>query len=304
MLGVMKKARAASAPKVKEPPPAAAFEFLMFLARAEETVRSAVAADIDAEFGGDEAAEEEIWRAKIRSYETELSRRLECWHGLGVQAIERYRSRIEELRPALDAALEARRRAASAAAAASVVPVLPDLCAVPPLITSVNGSGAIADGGTDRSLVGGAVSSSGLLDETSVPDACSARPEAVSPSFSAELPKTENAAALPWRKSGAKRPLAAGASHAMKSGIEDEMMDLSEGMKGAANTFLQTLKKDNARLEEISSAQQTNLDNVKAQTQKGKDMMKSDQLGFFCTMIMLMISVVIFFLMIPFIIIT
>lgn len=300
MLGVL--AAAASAPKETAPPPAAAFEFLLFLARAEETVRS-VSLACGEDIGVEEKAEEEIWRGKIQAYELELSRHLERWDGLSTQTMERYRSRIEELRPALDLAFEERRRAIMASAKASATQALPDASSSPANVPTVEGAAAIADPGDRELFAGDAASSSNVYEEASSVTAHTSNTNDVQDQPQAEPAKTEPVAALPWRKSTAKRSVDLGAG-ALKSQIEDEMVDLAEGMKGAANSFLQTLQKDNSRLEEISSAQQTNLDNVTAQTQKGKDMMKADQLGFFCTMIMVMISVMIFFLMIPFIIIT
>ncbi|CAK9118212.1 unnamed protein product [Durusdinium trenchii] len=89
-----------------------------------------------------------------------------------------------------------------------------------------------------------------------------------------------------------------------RSNLETEMVDLAENMKGAANAFLQTLKKDNDRLEDMQSAQQRSLDNVSAHTESGKRLLRSGQMSFLCTMILVAISVVLFVMMIPFIIFT
>merc|ERR1712176_116418 len=100
-----------------------------------------------------------------------------------------------------------------------------------------------------------------------------------------------------------QRSAGSGMSHA-KENIEEEMVDLAAGMKGCANSWLMTLKRDNQVLSEISKTQDKNLDAVNAEVLKGKKMMKSGNLSFFCTIVMLVVSIVVFFMMIPFIIIT
>mmetsp|Transcript_1677 Transcript_1677/g.2031 ORF Transcript_1677/g.2031 Transcript_1677/m.2031 type:complete len:98 (-) Transcript_1677:31-324(-) len=89
-----------------------------------------------------------------------------------------------------------------------------------------------------------------------------------------------------------------------RSHLESEMVDLAENMKGAAHAFLQTLKKDNDRLEDMQSTQQRSLDNVTAHSESGKKLLRSGQMSFLCTMILLAVSVVVFCMMIPFIIFT
>ncbi|CAJ1375151.1 unnamed protein product, partial [Effrenium voratum] len=56
--------------------------------------------------------------------------------------------------------------------------------------------------------------------------------------------------------------------------------------------------------QDMQSAQDRSLDNVMAHTASGKKLLRSGQMSFFCTMILLAISVVIFCMMIPFIIFT
>lgn len=114
---------------------------------------------------------------------------------------------------------------------------------------------------------------------------------------------------VPWRRfqghQGTRletRPLATNGE--ARNNLESEMVDLAENMKGAANVFLQTLKKDNERLEDMQSSQQRSLDNVTAHSESGKKLLRSGQMSFFCTMILLAVSVVVFCMMIPFIVFT
>jgi len=109
---------------------------------------------------------------------------------------------------------------------------------------------------------------------------------------------------LPWRRTGARletRPIAA---HEARNNLESEMVDLAENMKGAAHVFLQTLRKDNERLEDMQSSQQKSLDSVTAHSESGKKLLRSGQMSFLCTMILLAVSVTVFCMMIPFIIFT
>jgi len=111
---------------------------------------------------------------------------------------------------------------------------------------------------------------------------------------------------VPWRRDegprAETRPVAANGE--ARNNLESEMVDLAENMKGAANAFLQTLKKDNERLEDMQSSQQKSLDNVTAHSESGKKLLRSGQMSFLCTMILVAVSVVVFCMMIPFIIFT
>jgi len=117
-----------------------------------------------------------------------------------------------------------------------------------------------------------------------------------------------NAAELPWRRSSARsaprRSSGFAACSALRNELENDMLQDIEGMKGAANSFLLTLRKDNENLKKLQDTQDSSLQKVTQETQKGRKMMKSGQLSFLCTMVMLIVSVVIFFMMIPFIIFT
>merc|ERR1712216_24092 len=86
-----------------------------------------------------------------------------------------------------------------------------------------------------------------------------------------------------WRSSGPKaRPKKpTKPTNAARSGIENDMLDLAEGMKGAASKFQKTIQKDNARLDEIATSQQTNLDSVNSANEQGKQMLRSGNLSFF-----------------------
>merc|ERR1711879_726567 len=86
--------------------------------------------------------------------------------------------------------------------------------------------------------------------------------------------------------------------------IQNEMCDLSEGMKDVSRGFLKSIKSDNSRLEKMAEDQDQNLDKTKQELQKGKDLMKSGQLSFCCTIAMLIVSLIIFFMMLPFILFT
>lgn len=298
------------APPAASPPaslPPGLAEFLLLLSRIETLVGTVSGLDGlggGVEHGDDDEKEECIWRAKVVAYERALNARLAaCERSLGRPAlIERYRSRIEELGPAFELALE-RRRAATVAAAA---PPPPPAVEVEDKIGSdgpVLAEDVVPDmpsmAESDKYLVRGSATSVAAPTPTeSVPRE---RPALQEPAWRTG----QDVAEIPWRrKAGASSTQRATDTQALKGDLEKEMVDLTDGMKGAANSFLKTLKRDNDRLDDMSAFTEKQLDNVTSQAKKGKKMLWSGQLGFVCVMIMLAVSVVIFFMMIPFIIFT
>mmetsp|Transcript_50186 Transcript_50186/g.99170 ORF Transcript_50186/g.99170 Transcript_50186/m.99170 type:complete len:284 (+) Transcript_50186:88-939(+) len=275
-------------------PPPVALDFLLFLARVEKVVSA-----FDAEGLAESHDDAEIWRAKVKAYEAALRNQLDRWQDLTDAVAERYRSRIEEIAPSLERKLSDRRRQQEVAAAPAHQPAVQGIGAFD---DPLDGSGAadLPDGGLQApvSVGGDLISGSGSArDET---DAISDSGPGRLGSFGAE--------ATLWRRRGvgpaALRRQAGVADRAMLVQLEEEMASMSENMKGAASAFLVNLKRDDERLKSISSMQDKHLDDVKSETAKGKKLLWSSQLGFFCTMIMLATSVVMFCMMIPFIIFT
>eukprot|EP00933_Yihiella_yeosuensis_P061791 TRINITY_DN64643_c0_g1_i1.p1 TRINITY_DN64643_c0_g1~~TRINITY_DN64643_c0_g1_i1.p1 ORF type:complete len:275 (+),score=81.40 TRINITY_DN64643_c0_g1_i1:77-901(+) len=261
-------------------PSPAALEFLMLLGRVESAVRQ------ECPEGSGEESEEDIkvWKAKVRCYEESLRERLKLWEDLPESTAERLRSRIEDITPALEKALDEKRKALAA-----------------PKVEATEAAAATSGAALDP---GGVSSGLGTASSLEVP-----QPALIASAAAANVtPPVVEVSDLPWRKRGGAKPqsrkLPSASAAGLRSGIEDEMVDIAEGMKGAANIFLKTLKADNSKLDDMSDSQQKSLDKVTAETEKGKKLLRSSQLGFFCTMIMVAVSVVIFCMMIPFIIFT
>eukprot|EP00930_Biecheleria_cincta_P061904 TRINITY_DN47443_c0_g1_i1.p1 TRINITY_DN47443_c0_g1~~TRINITY_DN47443_c0_g1_i1.p1 ORF type:complete len:276 (-),score=54.74 TRINITY_DN47443_c0_g1_i1:62-889(-) len=268
-------------------------EFLVLLGRIETAVRRGC----PQEEGNFDCAEDiEVWRAKVRSFEATLRGRLA---GLDVSEsnAERYRSRIEELCPALEIALAEQRQAAATTEAEGETAN----AAIPePLLKQQQ----------ELQHPQVAAAPAEVFASAERPAIARARLEGSAPiPVSVSGCKGSEQANLPWRKHAegqraSTRDRSAGGHAASRHSIENEMDDIVMQMKNAANSFNRTLKEDISHLEDIDKSQTKGLDKVKAQTDKGKKFMRSNQLSFFCTMIMVAVSVIIFFMMIPFIIFT
>lgn len=281
--------------------PAQALEVIFFLERAEAAVLAAAKSGSlhGAGCGSDDESqlEEEVWQAKIRAYERTLRERLERWDTLGEGAAERLRSRIEDLGPSLAAAF-ARRRVALAPTQAPQPAASPPSSATAPLARIIAPSA--------RAVTGDAGALAAAVEEKEEDAGMRRRGGAVAEASEGRGPSSQRAELMAGRKPGvgAGRGGSTAGMNGARGQLEDEMADLSEGMKGVANSFLKTLQKDNKRLEQVSEEQQRNLDRVKAENEKGRQLMRRGQLGFLCTMIMVATTVVIFFMMIPFIVVT
>merc|ERR1712060_377181 len=83
--------------------------------------------------------------------------------------------------------------------------------------------------------------------------------------------------------------------------VLNEMADMGDIMKDMTSTWQETLKRDNVNIEKIASSQDKNLANVTEHTKTGQETLRRGQLGFLCTMVMVVISLVLFFMMLPFI---
>ncbi|CAL1131248.1 unnamed protein product [Cladocopium goreaui] len=211
-----------------------------------------------------EGCDWKIRKAKVASYELALRDRLKHWEALPINVAEQYRSRVEQLSCML-------KKETPAAAELPRLENEQEECT----------SHVQKDPHRQAAL-------SANVQEQNTP--CFPRD-------------------VPWRRSqghqGTRletRPIATNGE--ARNNLESEMVDLAENMKGAANVFLQTLKKDNERLEDMHSSQQRSLDNVTAHSESGKKLLRSGQMSFFCTMILLAVSVVVFCMMIPFIVFT
>eukprot|EP00927_Polykrikos_kofoidii_P052598 TRINITY_DN46474_c0_g1_i1.p1 TRINITY_DN46474_c0_g1~~TRINITY_DN46474_c0_g1_i1.p1 ORF type:complete len:309 (-),score=57.98 TRINITY_DN46474_c0_g1_i1:81-1007(-) len=298
--------------------PPAALSVLLFLERAEVAVReasglgglhgdSAVAtpaaaafktaavgsavAPAEAQAAADAlGAEEEIWRAKIHAYERTLRDLLQKWEGLDRATAERLESRIEDLTPSLETTLAKRR--------ATLAPPPPPQPQAPLRFTAIDPrmASSLAGGSDGESVV---IKGSGQNE----PAACVEERSAMRETQGAlQQPKATSSGATLRRKPN--KPGRTNTSAEARGQLEEEMIGYAEGMRGAADGFLKTLKHDNALLADISHQQDINLGNVESSNMKGRKLMRSGQLSFCCTMIMLAVSVVIFFMMIPFIIFT
>lgn len=278
------------------PPPEGSLEFLLLLSRVEAWVRSATLADQEGGAVGEDCAS--IWRAKVTAYEKSLLDRLGNWTGLEQVAAERYRSRIEELGPTLEARVQAERRAAQKAS--------PDAAATSSVVASAEGPASAVT----RAIEAREASARAEKAKAEAAAAEKAREEGsavadpVSMEAAADL-RSVTPAEAPWRQKG-KMPgkQNAGSSGSQRSQYEKEMLEITDNMKGLAQSWSQSLARDSKVLEEIHASQDDSQAKVDAANRKGKAMLKMGSLSFLKTMIMLAVSIVIFFMMIPFIIFT
>ncbi|KAF4657171.1 hypothetical protein FOL47_008566 [Perkinsus chesapeaki] len=77
-------------------------------------------------------------------------------------------------------------------------------------------------------------------------------------------------------------------------GLLDEMLELTGHVRESAYRQRETLAKDNANLEVTKKLQQDHLDSVTKENQRGTELLKSRRLGFFTTIILLLISIVMY----------
>lgn len=275
-------------------------QFLLALERIENTVRKVAdptsSTGLPAFLGTVRAAKEnpeDSWRKNLSTYEELLEKRLARWETLEPGAVEFYRTKIENLRPMLESAIEDRMMAI--AAARGVPPPTANLD--PALASERPGpSGAPAS----SMPASGAAAARGLraLD----PEPLGAGPSGVGsknePSQATRSAASDSKSGNPWRRTGSS------VSTASRQALESEMLGIGQGMLGTVTTIRSTVRKDNEVLGKMSDDMLGRLDKVTATTATGKNMMRSGQLGFMCTMAMLITSVIIFFMMIPFIIFT
>jgi hypothetical protein len=112
----------------------------------------------------------------------------------------------------------------------------------------------------------------------------------------------ESSASVPWRQPG--RKVATVSTASQRGQYESEMLDITDNMKGLAQSWTQSLQRDSKVLEEIHNSVDDSQRKAEAENKKAKAMLWAGSLSFFKTMLMLAVSIIIFFLMIPFIIIT
>lgn len=283
-----------------EPLAASALEFLLFLGKAE----AAACGDVpfsDARAPGVIAVDEDpdVVRARIHAYGSELSARLADWEGLPEAASERYRSRVEDLAPTLERWLE-RRAAAAAAEAAAAAGVTPGKRAraggeaqTAAQVPTEDSSEPHSYETADRAVLAGDDSAECTSNEA--------------PSMARSLPPKGDVE-LPWRRPSTRAQRTSkhsgAAATCARGQLESEILEVTEGMKDAASSFLATLKRDNQTLSKISEMQDSSINKVTKETQKGKQVLRSSQIGFLCTMAMLVSSIVIFFMLCLLILIT
>ncbi|CAE7946675.1 unnamed protein product [Symbiodinium sp. KB8] len=242
-------------------------EFLFLLAHVEAALGTGCL---------EEDGDAEMQMAKASSYARALTARLQLWDGLSANLLEQYHTRIELLSHAVDLAKKSKLAECPEAELEAI------------------------------SMQGQSGSVHNEDDNSPLPDHATAFPPSISKADgSSRSNAPQSVQKLPWRAAGRSSVSRfSSTGNAARSNLESEMSDLAEGMKGAANTFLKTLQKDNKRLEDMKSAQQRSLDSVSSHAEKGKKMLRSGQLSFLCTMLLVGISVAIFCAMIPFIIFT
>jgi len=262
--------------------PPVAVEFLLLLNRTEDRVRSGagwVDADVLAE-------DHDLWFTKLRAFEIALSDRLSLWSGLDEASVESYKSRIEDLRPRLQQSLEQQRVAAQKAIEEEeevfednpAPSAQNDLTDSPPSVS------------TDRKvdILDVVAPFSPTVDVRNLPS----RPE-VSDVPSARARLLHENRSQPKPMSSEERDI-----------IESDMLGITQSMIGAAQSFKNIVKADNDVLDQVSSEQTKGMDRVTKEQNKANQMLRSGNLSFCFTMVILAVSVVIWFMMIPFIIIT
>jgi len=301
-------------------PPQGSLEFLLQLNRIEAWVRTASSSTLVTPAGGLEegiTAEEsvEIWRAKVAAYEKSLLDRLGCWRDIDKASAERYRSRIEDLGPTLQRVLDigAPRRtltkgalpSVTAAAAAGPVAVADAAgVAVARLLEAREAAAKAkkakleAAAEVSKGLENSETSGAPRIGEPSNPLE-SPVPDTTTPNTGAAVKSTATTSA-PWRQPG-RQPVNIASQRGQ---VEQEMLDITDNMKGLAQSWTSSLQRDNKVLDDIQDSQDTSQSKVSKANKTGKAMLWTGQLSFFKTMIMLAVSVVIFFMLIPFIIIT
>lgn len=243
-------------------PPAEALQFLFFLSSVEKFIRSGLG-------NSQEDDDEVVLRTKVAAYEQELSERLERWPNLCETAKCHYKVRIEDLKFELNAALE-RRRAVAVAAEISLTQA--DEKTIHTSGEEVDESSELINGG-----------------ETDVIEATKA--DVASFDARDELLGVHHV-------SKAKDT---GLTRKSRAQVEDDILKLSGGMKDLATGFHANLRLDNERLGSVSSLVQKNLDGVTEQNKIGRNVLWSGQIGFLQTVVMLIISILIFCAMVPFI---
>eukprot|EP00401_Gymnodinium_catenatum_P017310 CAMPEP_0117559068 /NCGR_PEP_ID=MMETSP0784-20121206/53168_1 /TAXON_ID=39447 /ORGANISM="" /LENGTH=281 /DNA_ID=CAMNT_0005356431 /DNA_START=47 /DNA_END=889 /DNA_ORIENTATION=- len=267
--------------------PLQSLEFVLFLERVEATV---IAASTSGRLGiavsesGD--LDEDIWRAKVAAYEQALRTRLGSWAGLGEASAERFRSRIENLSPTLERSLAARRVPCPKPDAAGAA----EPCKVPSPAAALESGGAVPSRSSSTGVAAPLVRAK--PDAGSVDTGAFGRASAVGGG-----PPCSREQLLGGVRRGTSRNAGAGN---IRGQVEKELLGYTDGMKEVANTMLSTLKHDNKCLDQLSADMGDSVDKVSQETTKAKKMLRSGQLSFFCTMIMVVVTVFIFFMMIPF----
>merc|ERR1712146_345010 len=93
---------------------------------------------------------------------------------------------------------------------------------------------------------------------------------------------------VPWRQPG--RKVAAVTTSSQRGQYEKEMLDITDNMKGLAQSWTHTLKRDSEVLEEIANSQDVSQRTVDEAAKKSKAMLWAGSLSFFKTMMMLAVS--------------
>ena len=86
--------------------------------------------------------------------------------------------------------------------------------------------------------------------------------------------------------------------------IENEMLEMTGGMKEVANIVWSTIRRDLHALESVADSQQTNLDKTRRENEIAKNVRASKRLSFFATALMILASAAIFLALIPLMIVT
>lgn len=249
----------------------------------------------------------DILRAKVAVYERALKERLDAVADLDGASAEHFRSRIEDLGPRLRNALDARLVAKQ------------NSIEMPGDTSPINGAAddAVAQPLVERNaLAGGEHEKAARPEELSVEtpqlqektgeqgvDEASA-PSSDSRSMPDPLQGSSSSAAsseFHWRRSAANKT---GPSSGSRELIEREMLDVTNNIKGLAQTWTKALQEDNKVLEETMASQDQSQMKVEAANKAGKKLLWTSQLSFLKTMFMLAVSIAVFCAMIPFIIFT
>lgn len=282
-------------------------EFLFMLDRIESWVCSCATDEVNDVHSTVDSTD--ILRAKVAVYERALKDRLDAVVDLDRVAAERFRSRIEDLGPRLRSALDASSVAKQSCAETPALGVMSATSgttanAVARVLAQRDASARAEKEKAERLAAEARAKAQQLEEKMGEQGTEVASVSPLDGHSASELLQGSSSASssdFHWRRSGANKP---GPSAGSRELIEREMLDVTNNIKGLAQTWTKTLQEDNRVIEDIVTSQDQSQMKVEAANKAGKKLLWTSQLGFFKTMFMLATSIGVFCAMIPFIIFT